>query len=309
MTDIVISEFMDDKAVDWLRARFELRYDPALVDDRAALLAAGASARGLIVRNRTRVDAELLARFPALRAVGRLGVGLDNIDTAACDSAGVQVFPATGGNTIAVAEYVLTAVLVLRRGAWMGSARVLAGEWPRQEMMGREVSGAVLGLVGFGAIAQAVAARARAFGMQIRAHDPFLPADDPAWAGVTRCAELGEVLAASDAVSLHVPLTDATRDLIDAAALRAMKPDAVLVNTARGGVVDEAALAEALQAGQLGGAALDVFAAEPLAAGSPLAAAPRLIATPHVAGVTEESNTRISWITVENVAAALEKTP
>ena len=309
MADIVIPEFMDDKAVDWLRARFDLRYDPELVDDRAALLAAGVDARGLIVRNRTRVDAELLGRYPRLEAVGRLGVGLDNIDTESCENAGVRVFPATGGNTISVAEYVITAMLVLRRGAWMGSARVLGGEWPRQEMMGREVFGATLGLVGFGAIAQAVAARARAFGIEIRAHDPFLGDQDPAWQGVMRCAGIGELLAEADAVSLHVPLTDATRNLIDADALAAMRPGAVLINTSRGGIVDETALAEALRGERIAGAALDVFAAEPLPAGSPLEGAPGLIATPHVAGVTHESNTRISWITVENVAGALEEKP
>ena len=309
MADIVISEFMDDEAVDWLRARFEVRYDPTLVDDRAALLAAGADARGLIVRNRTQVDAHLMERFPRLEAVGRLGVGLDNIDTEGCEAAGVRVFPATGGNTISVAEYVITAMLVLRRGAWMGSARVLAGEWPRQEMMGREVFGATLGLVGFGAIAQAVAARARALGMETRAHDPFLDDQDPAWQGVTRCFALDDVLAGGDAVSLHVPLTDATRNLIDADALAAMRPSAVLINTSRGGIVDETALAEALRGERIAGAALDVFAAEPLPAGSPLEGAPGLIATPHVAGVTQESNTRISWITAENVAGALKEQP
>jgi (S)-sulfolactate dehydrogenase len=143
--------------------------------------------------------------------------------------------------------------------------------------------------------------------MAIAAYDPFLPEADPAWAGVTRHATVDDLLAASDAVSLHVPLTPETRGLIDGRRIALMKPGAVLVNTARGGIVDESALAEALRDGRLGGAALDVFEAEePLKAGSPLAGAPNLIATPHIAGVTRESNTRISWITVENVAKALE---
>ena len=306
MPDIVISEFMDEAAVDWLRARFDVLYDPGLVDDRPRLEGLGAGLRGLIVRNRTQVDAALLAAWPGLRAVGRLGVGLDNIDTAACEARGVAVLPATGGNTVSVAEYVITAVLVLRRGAWLGSAEVLAGGWPRQRMMGLELAGARLGLVGFGAIARAVAERALALGMEVAGHDPHLAAGDPAWAGVSRCATLEALLEGSDALSLHVPLTEATRGLFDAGRIARMKPGAVLVNTARGGIVDEAALAAALVSGHLGGAALDVFAEEPLAAGSPLAEAPNLIATPHIAGVTRESNTRISWITVENVARALE---
>ncbi|TVR46119.1 MAG: 3-phosphoglycerate dehydrogenase [Rhodobacteraceae bacterium] len=305
MSDIVISEFMDEPAVDWLKGTFCVTYDPTLVDDAERLRAACAQARGLIVRNRTQVNADLLAAAPALRAVGRLGVGLDNIDLSACKARDVTVFPATGGNTISVAEYVITAVLMLRRKAWLGSPEVLAGGWPRQRMMGLEVSGGVLGLVGFGAIAQAVAARAQALGMQVAAHDPFLPADHPAWAQVRRCDTLDDLLAMADAVSLHVPLTDSTRNLFDATRLARMKPGAMLVNTARGGIVDERALAQALSDGQIGGAALDVFATEPLPAGSPLAQAPNLIATPHIAGVTVESNTRISWITVENVAGHL----
>ncbi len=305
MSDIVISEFMDEPAVDWLKRTFSVNYDPTLVDDPARLAAACAPARGLIVRNRTQVDAALIAASPNLRAVGRLGVGLDNIDMEACKARDVAVFPATGGNTVSVAEYVITAVLMLRRKAWLGSSEVLAGGWPRQRMMGLEVSGAVLGLLGFGAIAQAVAARARALGMAIAAHDPFLPADHPAWEGVENCATLEALLGKADAVSLHVPLTDQTRNLFDAACLAQMKPGAVLINTARGGIVDEAALAQALTTGALGGAALDVFATEPLPGGSPLVEAPNLIATPHIAGVTVESNTRISWITVENVARHL----
>jgi (S)-sulfolactate dehydrogenase len=159
VAEVVISEFMDREAVDWLAARHAVAYEPGLVDDRAGLLAAGGAARGIIVRNRTRVDAELLAAWPALAAVGRLGVGLDNIDVAACEARGIAVMPATGGNTVSVAEYVVAAVLMLRRGAYHATEAVLAGAWPRQRLMGGEVSGAVLGLVGYGAIARATAER------------------------------------------------------------------------------------------------------------------------------------------------------
>jgi (S)-sulfolactate dehydrogenase len=305
VTDIIVSEFADDGAINWLKARFAVDYDPQLVDDRDRLLAAGAGVRGLIVRNRTQVDRGLLAAFPELRAVGRLGVGLDNIDTETCRARGIAVLPATGGNTVSVAEYVVAAVLMLRRGAYQATDAVLAGDWPRQRLIGGEAAGATLGLVGFGAIARATAERARALGMAIAAHDPFLPEGDPAWAGTTRHDSLDALIAEADALSLHVPLTPETRGLIGRDRLARMRPGAVLVNTARGSVVDEAALGEALRAGRLGGAALDVFETEPLPAGSPLAGAPNLIATPHIAGVTRESNDRISRMTAENVARAL----
>ncbi len=306
MNDIVISEFMDDAAIDWLRRDFSVIYDTTLVDDPDRLHAACAHARGLIVRNRTQVRTALLAACPNLVAVGRLGVGLDNIDLDACNAHGVAVYPATGGNTISVAEYVITAVLMLRRKAWLGTSDVLAGAWPRQRMMGLEVAGGILGLIGFGAIAQAVATRAQALGMKIMAHDPFLPADHAAWNVVQRCETLDPLLQAADAVSLHVPLTNDTRNLLDAAHLAQMKRGAVLVNTARGGIIEETALADALKSGHLGGAALDVFKTEPLPDHSVLKDAPHLIATPHIAGVTEESNTRISWITAETVARHLQ---
>lgn len=305
MARIVISEFMDEPAVDWLAACHDVTYDPTLVDDPARLRATCADADALIVRNRTQVDTALIGAAVSLRAIGRLGVGMDNIDTEAAKARGVAVFPATGGNVTSVAEYVITAIMVLRRGAWLGSAEVLSGAWPRQRMMGLEVEGATLGLVGFGAIAQATADRARALGMSIAAYDPYLPADNPAWQGIARFDDLDTLIAHADALSLHVPLTDTTRGLFGPARLATMKPKAILINTARGHIVDERALADALRSGHLGGAAMDVFASEPLGAGSPLEGAPNLIATPHIAGVTMESNTRISWITAKNIARHL----
>jgi len=300
---IVISEFMDVPAVDSLRGTFDVDYAPELVDDRAGLLARVAAADALIVRNRTRVDREVLAAAPGLRAVGRLGVGLDNIDVSACEAAGVAVFPATGANSLAVAEYVIATAMVLLRGAYLSSAEVAAGHWPRARMsQGRETAGKTLGLVGFGGIGRMTARLAQGLGMRVLAHDPALAPDAPAWAecGVGR-RELDALLAEADVVSLHVPLTASTRGLVDAARMARMKPDAILVNTARGGVVDETALAAALRHGKLGGAALDVFDDEPLQAGSPLAGAPNLILTPHVGGVTRESNERVSSLIAERI--------
>ncbi|WP_280554262.1 hydroxyacid dehydrogenase [Halomonas sp. 25-S5] len=308
MGKIVVSEFMDEGAVVSLEDRFEVVFDPGLVEDRRALLAAVADAEGIIVRNRTRVDAELLAAAPRLKVVGRLGVGLDNIDLAACEARGVAVKPAHGGNGSSVAEYVLTGALMLRRQAYFASVAMLAGEWPRQALIGHEVAGCTLGLVGYGAIARETAKRARALDMTVAAYDPHLLADAPEWAGVTRHERLDTLIASADVVSLHVPLTEATRHLIDAAALTRMKPDAVLINAARGGTVDEAALAEVLRQGRLAGAMLDVFEKEPLPAGSVFEGVPNLIVTPHIAGVTEESNARISEMTAHNVMGVLTRT-
>ncbi|MEZ5605104.1 MAG: hydroxyacid dehydrogenase, partial [Burkholderiaceae bacterium] len=303
MTRIVISEFMDLPAVESLRGAFDVDYAPELVDDRAGLLARVAEADALIVRNRTRVDREVLAAAPRLRAVGRLGVGLDNIDVAACEAAGVAVYPATGANSLAVAEYVVATSMVLLRGAYLSSNEVAAGQWPRARMsQGRETAGKTLGLVGFGGIGRMTAKLAQALGMRVLAYDPMLPPDAPAWseAGVGR-RELDALFGEVDVLSLHVPLTESTRGLVDAARLARMKPDAILVNTARGGVVDETALAAALRSGKLGGAALDVFDDEPLRAGSPLAGAPNLILTPHIGGVTRESNERVSSLIAERI--------
>jgi (S)-sulfolactate dehydrogenase len=235
-------------------------------------------------------------------------VGLDNIDLPAAAARGVEVIPARGANDLAVAEYVVAAALLLVRGAYLATAEVAAGGWPRERLIGGEVSGRVMGLLGYGAIAREVARRARALGMVVIAHDPHLPPGDPGWAGA-EAVSLSALLSRADVLSLHVPLTDETRGAIDAAALAAMKPGAVLVNAARGGIVDEAALADALRAGRLGGAALDVFAAEPLtaAAGAQFAGLPNLILTPHVAGVTVESNRRVSDLIADAVLDRLER--
>jgi (S)-sulfolactate dehydrogenase len=300
---LVISEFMDEAAVGRLAQAFDTTYDPALVDDRPALLAALAQADALIVRNRSRVDETLLQAAPGLRVVGRLGVGLDNIDVPACAGRGIEVIPATGANAQAVAEYVIGTAMVLLRGYWAGSAATGAGAWPRAALsQGREIAGKCLGLVGFGGIGRLTAGLAQALGMQVVAHDPMLAPDAAVWGQASvRPARLDEVLAQADVVSLHVPLTEQTRGLIGREALSRMRQTAVLINTSRGGIVDETALGEALKAGRLAGAAIDVYAQEPLAGGGPLADAPNILLTPHIAGVTAESNVRVSSLIAERV--------
>ena len=306
MPDIVIAEFMDEATVAELARDYDVLYEPDLVERPADLKAALPGARALIVRNRTQVTDDLLAAGESLRVIGRLGVGLDNIDLAACAARGIPVCPATGTNAVSVAEYVIAGILMLRRGAYHASDRVLAGDWPRTELIGQEAAAARLGLVGFGGIARAVAKRALAFDMRIAAHDPFVEDDAPLWqeTGVSPQA-LDPLLAESDVISLHVPLTEETRHLIDAPRLARMRPDALLINSARGGIVDTAALAEALKAGRLGGALLDVFEEEPLPTDSSLTDVPNLLLTPHIAGVTAESQVRISRATAANVRRVL----
>jgi (S)-sulfolactate dehydrogenase len=305
---IVVTEFMDAAALAALTAAFDVYYDKDLVDHPIKLKASLANADALIVRNRTQVSGALLESAPSVRVVGRLGVGLDNIDVAACEKRGVQVIPATGANALAVAEYVIGTAMLLLRGAYAATADVADGRWPRAPLgNGRELSGKTLGLIGFGGIGRLTGALGRALGMQTIGFDANIGADSPLWtAERTARRPFAELVTEADVVSLHVPLTAATRSLIDAERIRTMKRDAILINTARGGVVDEFAVAAALREGRLGGAALDVFEAEPLPAGSPLAGCPNLILTPHIAGVTRESNVRVSTMIAEKVAAALK---
>ncbi len=183
MPDIVVTEFMDEAALAEGLKGFDVHYDAKLVDKPDELMRLAADCRALIVRNRTQVRGALLDAARSLKAVGRLGVGLDNIDVDACKAKGIAVLPATGANNVAVAEYVVTAALILLRRAWFASDRVAAGEWPRNDLIGREVRAKTLGLVGFGGIARDTAARARGLAAaRIIAYDPFVPADSPLWA-------------------------------------------------------------------------------------------------------------------------------
>lgn len=311
LANIVISEFISADAVASLRdAGHQVHLDESLCEKPGELAGHIAGADALIVRNRTQVTAGLLAAAPNLKAVGRLGVGLDNIDLDACQSRGIAVLPAVGANAASVAEYVLTAALLLLRGStFFGTGRLQSGVWPRSEMSrGRETEGKVAGLVGFGSIGQVTGRLLGGVGFEVIAHDEFLPAGHSAWIGIERVG-LDDLLARADVVSLHCPLTPDTRGLIGAPQLAAMKPGAILINTARGGIVDEAALADALHARRIGGAALDVFETEPIDAptAARFAGLDNILLTPHVAGVTTESNERISAITAENVMRVLNE--
>lgn len=308
MAEIVISEFMDAASVEELRRDFDVKYDPDLVDrpdDLAAELAAGAKA--LIVRNRTQVTDILLSQASKLIAIGRLGVGLDNIDLESCSARAIKVFPATGANAQAVAEYTITAIFILLRNAYHSQQAMLAGEWPREQLAGREITGKTLAIVGLGSIGSEVARRALALGMNVAAYDPYVDLEDLRWRGISRYNSLEALLPVADVLSLHVPLTAETRNLIGNAALKLLPAGALLINTARGGILDDNALAISVREGRIAGAALDVFEQEPLTVqgASRFDGLQNVILTPHIAGLTIESNQRVSSLTGRNVRNAL----
>ncbi len=307
---IVISEFMDEVAVDHLRSAFGdhcVLYDAKLVDRPIDMAAAVADCEVFIVRNRTQVRGTLLDACKSTRVIGRLGVGLDNIDVSACEARGMKVIPATGANALAVAEYVIATAMLLRRASYQSTFDVAAGKWPRNQLSGgRETAGATLGLVGFGSIGQLTAQLARGLGMKIIAYDPALPDTHAAWEAVgANRVNFQELLLQADVVSLHVPLLDSTKNLFNAERIATMKQGAVLINTSRGGIVDDAALVAALKSGKLGGAAIDVFTQEPLPASNVFSGCPNLILTPHIAGVTFEANVRVSSMIADAVIKAL----
>ena len=305
---IVISEFMDLPAVDLLRGRFDVLYAPDYVKQRDQLLAAVRDIPALIVRNLTQVNRELLDAAPRLKVVGRLGVGLDNIDVDACAERGIQVIPATGANALSVAEYTVCTAMMLLRTAYRSTAAVAAGAWPKAELgRGREIAGKTMGIIGYGSIGRLSAGLARPLGMQVIGNDINIPDSDPIWSatGVT-AVPLATLLAESDVITLHVPLIASTRNLLSAPNIAKMRAGAVLINTSRGGIVDEAALVAALRDGRLAGAALDVFEREPLAASPLLTDVPNLLLTPHVAGITAESNRRVSDMIADEITKFLQ---
>jgi (S)-sulfolactate dehydrogenase len=304
---VLIAEPLDPAIVDALSRRCHVRYDPALSTDREALIKAIGRAHALLVGPRVKLDADLLRAARMLRFVGHTALQQDPYAAVLCEQQGITLISAPGAHAQAVAEYVIGMALTLRRGVAQRTPQVAAGLWPQAALAaGREIFGATLGIVGFGVIGQTVSKLAQGLGMRVVAYDPAIAMDEPMWQRrAVRPMFLDELLRQADVVSLHVPLAPETRGMIDAAALMSMKRGAVLINTAQGGLVDEEALALALQGGQLGGAALDVFAHEPLKAGSALASCPNLILTPHVAGLTLESTQRAARMVAERIALAL----
>ncbi|MGC5617392.1 phosphoglycerate dehydrogenase [Georgenia sp. Z1491] len=250
--------------------------------------------------------ADLIAAAPSLGVIARTGAGYDNIDLAAAGERGIVVCCTPGANSRSVAELAIGLVLACARNIVSSAAQVRDGRWVQAS--GRQLSGSTLGIVGFGGIGQEVASLARAFGMRVLVHDPVVDESRAAELGVEP-RDLAELLAESDFVTLHLGLSPATRHLIDADALALMRPDAYLINTARGGIVDERALAGALERGELAGAALDVLETEPMAPDDPLRGAPNLVVVPHVAGATTQARRRSGEMAAAQVIAHLDGLP
>jgi len=259
----------------------------------------------LAVRSATKVTAEILAAAPRLRVIGRAGTGVDNIDLAAATRRGVVVMNAPGGNSVSVAEHTLALLLALSRRVADASQSTRGGKWEKKKFSsGRELSGKTLGVVGTGNIGALVVQRAKAFGMKVIGYDPFLSEEAAGKLGIELVA-LPDIFRRSDAITLHVPLTEQTKNMVAAPQLAAMKQGALLVNCARGGLVDEKALAQSLKAGHLGGAALDVFETEPPPADHPLFSCENFIATPHLGGSTEDAQQNVAVIVCESMVEYL----
>lgn len=304
---ILIADKLDEEGLALLRPHAELVERPTITPEE--LVAVIADFDALLVRSRPKVTAEVLAAGAKgrLKVVGRAGVGVDNIDVNAATEAGVTVVNAPTGNTVAAAEHSIAMLLALARHIPQAHASVQAGEWQRSRFMGTEVRNKRLGLIGLGRIASLVAERAQALSMEVVAYDPYVSHDYAANQGV-QLLELDDLLATADFISIHVPSTDQTRGLLNAERLSRCKPGVRIVNCARGDVIDENALLEALNSGQVAGAALDVFAKEP-PTGSPLLGHPKLVLTPHIAGSTHEAQRQVALDVAEQVLAVLTGQP
>lgn len=288
---VLVAEPIAAEGVALLRTHHEVDERIGLSPDELCAILPGYDA--LVVRSQVQVDAATIAAAgPRLQVIGRAGVGVDNVDLEAATRAGITVVNAPTGNTIAAAEHTLALLYGVARRIAAADASVRRGEWKRSQFTGQELRGRTLGIVGLGKIGQAIAVRARAMEMTVLASDPYVTAEQAAHHGVELVA-LETLLARADVVSVHVPLTRATRGMIGTAQIARMKPGAVLLNVARGGVVDEAAVAEALRDGRLGGAAIDVFEHEP-PTGSPLLDAPNTLLTPHLGASTAEAQVLVA---------------
>ncbi len=301
---VMTSPALAPAAVSILEAAGCMIHYTAAYPSGAAIAALAADVRAdAILARQGRVTGEAIAASPRLRIVARHGVGTDEVDLEAAASRGVLVTNAPGTNTAAVAEHTLALILALVKDLKPLGAVVAAGGWRGPASRTRDLAGMRLGLLGCGAIGRAVARLAAAFGIEVAAYDPAMPAGG--LPGIGSASSLRALAARSDILSLHCPLTEATRGMVDAAILCAMPAGGLVVNTARGGILDETALVAALDSGRISGAALDVFAAEPPAVDSPLRNHPCVLVTPHLAGVSTASLEAMGVAAAECIVLAL----
>ena len=262
-----------------------------------------------IVSRMGRIDAPVMDVAPQLKVISKHGVGVDNIDIAAAAERGIPVLVATGANAVSVAEHAIALLLAGVKRVLPLDAGLRAGKWEKPGFAGREIAGETLGLMGMGAIAQATGRIAKGLGLKLVGYDPYAPDSAFEEIGATRCASFEELLERSMVFSLHCPLTDQTRGILNAQAIARMPEGAYVVNTARGGLIDEAALLAAIRDGHLSGAGLDTFAVEPPAADHPFFTEPRIVLTPHIGGVTRQAGSRVGVDAVRGIFQVLDGQP
>jgi len=301
---VLIPDNVDQKAIDILTAAEGLTVVAPGKLSAADLLAQVPQANALVIRSGVTITDEVMAAAPQLKAIARAGVGVDNVDLDAATQRGIIVMNTPGGNTISTAEHTFGLMLALARHIPQGDASLKAGKWDRKTFVGVELRGKTLGLVGFGRIGQAVAKRALAFEMRVLAYDPLVPAIVAQQMGAIP-ADLDTIYAESDFISLHAPLIDDTRSMINQEALAKMKDGVRLVNAARGGLIDDVALAEAIKSGKVAGAALDVYETEPPPADHPLIGLPGVIDTPHLAASTVDAQITVAVEAAQLIVDAL----
>lgn len=297
---VLVCETLSDATYQVLGDSVEIRFCDGA--DAGGLLDAVADANALLIRSATKVTADVIAAAPGLKVIARAGIGLDNVDVAAATEAGVMVVNAPTSNITSVAELAIGLMLATARNIAAASAALKGGTWAKAKYGGFELDGKTVGIIGLGRIGSLVAARLRAFGVELIAYDPFAAAEHAAALGV-RLAPLDDVLAASDYLTVHLPKTPETTGIIGAEALAKVKRGVRIINTSRGGLVDEAALAEALADGRVAAAGLDVFAVEPCT-DSPLFAFDQVVVTPHLGASTEEAQEKAGLSVAHSVVAA-----
>ena len=302
MANILITEFMNQKQVEQLSALHNVNYEPELYSNNVAIIENSSDVHALIVRNKTKVDMQLINSMKNLKVIGRLGVGLDNIDINHCKEKNVPVIIAEAANAGSVSEYVMMGLLTLFRGIQSSTEDVLKGEWDRNKHTGSEINGKTLGIVGVGTIGQIVAKNAKNMGMNVIGNDIEIGDDDPLWSKLNiQCCTFEELVHKSDAITIHVPLTNKTHNLFTEKEFEKMVRGSYIINSSRGGIVNETDLLKYLKNGHLGGAMLDVFENEPLNDSGMFSDVKNLILTPHIAGLTLESNVRVSQTISDNV--------
>ena len=300
MKKVLITEFMEQDSVDKMSENFDVTYDTSLHENQAKLSSLISNTDAVIVRNKTQLTEDLLSKAEQLTFVGRLGVGLDNIDMDYCSNNGIFVQPATGMNADSVAEYVITCSLSLLKNIPIAHHGTSSGQWPRTSIESRELGRKTLGLLGFGVIGKKVSRLAQVFGAKVIAYDPFVPESEASKHNVSLVKQ-EDLFDLSDVISIHLPLTDQTRDLINARSFNLMKQNPIIINSSRGSIVNEKDLLQAYSEKIISGFALDVYSSEPVEEDfyKHISNSMNCILTPHNSGVTTESNVRVSQFIAE----------